>query len=480
MMLDILNQLSQLPAWLSELSDAERVSAALQYALPAALGGMLQLERVKPKRFRLKRGAWTATYEVAVAPKDERPDGHRSMLLLGHLHRPDEPPLEDIPSDGQAGEHWRRWVPELHMTLQEDHPDAALDSIGVLTDPDAARTLLETALRSGSPRYSDIAIQGCTPKVVRDKPGSRCTLVYQLDYPSEARRPEWPPFVVAKAFRAGKGRDEYDIMRAVWSSGLDGRGVVSLAEPLAFVSDLSVLVQGPIPHEASLRDVIKRAVRTGTTQAVDEARRFVAKSAAGLAALHTSGVEYGEVVTWDDEVAEIREVARQLAPWIPEVAEAVEPLLTRLEGTAGRSPAQSPVPAHGSFRPDQVLINGESVGFIDFDGACRAEPALDVAQFRTTVKNTGARIAFDALAEDGDNDVFERRLDIVDDLTDGFLTEYSAHAPLSQERVVMWETLDFLTRVLDNWTKVRPERLEGTIFLLQRHLQQSRLGDRPS
>ena len=51
MMLDILNQLSQLPDWLCELSDPERVAAALTYALPVLVGGKLHPEGVKPKRF---------------------------------------------------------------------------------------------------------------------------------------------------------------------------------------------------------------------------------------------------------------------------------------------------------------------------------------------------------------------------------------------------------------------------------------------
>jgi hypothetical protein len=35
--------------------------------------------------------------------------------------------------------------------------------------------------------------------------------------------------------------------------------------------------------------------------------------------------------------------------------------------------------------------------------------------------------------------------------------------------------LDLLTNVLHNWTKVRPERMEGSMMLLEDHLQEHNL-----
>ncbi|MCA1708252.1 MAG: hypothetical protein LC808_35240, partial [Actinobacteria bacterium] len=63
-----------------------------------------------------------------------------------------------------------------------------------------------------------------------------------------------------------------------------------------------------------------------------------------------------------------------------------------------------------------------------------------------------------------------------DELCGTFLDAYREQAEISAERVALWEALDLLTNVLHNWTKVRPERLDGTMMVLERHLDRSDLG----
>ena len=63
----------------------------------------------------------------------------------------------------------------------------------------------------------------------------------------------------------------------------------------------------------------------------------------------------------------------------------------------------------------------------------------------------------------------------LDGLCDLFLDEYERMAPVSRERVALWETLYLLENVLNTWEKVRPEYLPGAMALFEHHLQQSRL-----
>ena len=63
----------------------------------------------------------------------------------------------------------------------------------------------------------------------------------------------------------------------------------------------------------------------------------------------------------------------------------------------------------------------------------------------------------------------------VDGLCDLFLDEYARTTPVFRERVALWETLYLLENVLNTWVKVRPEQLEGSMALLDRHIRQSRL-----
>ena len=67
----------------------------------------------------------------------------------------------------------------------------------------------------------------------------------------------------------------------------------------------------------------------------------------------------------------------------------------RLEHLADAVPTGPLVPTHRSFRPAQVLIDGGDIAFIDFDGLCTAEPAIDVALFRAALRDATLRHAPD-------------------------------------------------------------------------------------
>jgi Ser/Thr protein kinase RdoA (MazF antagonist) len=126
-----------------------------------------------------------------------------------------------------------------------------------------------------------------------------------------------------------------------------------------------------------------------------------------------------------------------------------------------------------------VLLHRGRVGFIDFDGFCRAEPAMDLALFCATVKEVGLS---GGLSDDDDEDEAPEggalpdraaclaRLAQLEALCEAFLAAYEAHRPVSRARVALWEALDVLTKVLHGWTRVRPARLYHNMLLLERHL----------
>ncbi|MGH8941164.1 MAG: phosphotransferase, partial [Actinomycetes bacterium] len=185
-----------------------------------------------------------------------------------------------------------------------------------------------------------------------------------------------------------------------------------------------------------------------------------ASTAAGLAQLHTCGVTVGRTATWDDELGGVRRVLAVLESAMPELRGAADEYLAHVERSAAMVAPDPAGPAHRSFRPAQVLLHAGRIGFIDFDGFCQAEPAIDVGLFRATVRDLSMSVlpATIPLAE---------RLIAVDDLSDHFLDCYSALAPISRERLALWETLDLVTTVLHAWTKVKPARLEWAFDLLR-------------
>lgn len=121
-----------------------------------------------------------------------------------------------------------------------------------------------------------------------------------------------------------------------------------------------------------------------------------------------------------------------------------------------------------------MLLAGGEIGFIDFDGFCQAEPALDLALFMTTVKNLGIN---KSNPDDDDEDESEpldeqRRLASftrAEAICELFLAEYEKHAPVSRARILLWEALDLLSLVLGSWTKLKLARLDNCLFMLERH-----------
>jgi aminoglycoside phosphotransferase (APT) family kinase protein len=192
----------------------------------------------------------------------------------------------------------------------------------------------------------------------------------------------------------------------------------------------------------------------------------------GLAALHRSGVRWGTAWGWADELAHVREELERLARVVPQLADAAAPLLGRLETLALTYAVDPPVPAHGSFRPMQVLLHQGRIGFIDFDSFCQSEPAMDLALFLSTLKSEGMRGLY---AEENRMDgaaldwaTCQARLAQLDALGEVLLAHYEQHAPVSRPRVALWEACYLFRLVLRSWSRVQPVPVTHLLTLLER------------
>jgi aminoglycoside phosphotransferase (APT) family kinase protein len=471
-----LRQLAALPDWLVAPMKPETVIAALERHGPEFAAGELKIRRCKGD-VRLKGERWEAQYELTVGNADGAPD--RELAIDGALTPPGVSPAEPPTTGGVfGGAEWRCHLPELGLELWMAPQEQELEALPILTDPEQARAFLEQSIRAGAPSYADLRIKRVTPKVMRNKPG-RCTVRYQLEYDAEPSvAAGWPALVIGKTYSGTKGQNAYAGMRALWASPLSKGDVVAIAEPLAYIPEHKVLVQGPVRGEQDLKDLLRSALRAGTAEALDELHRYTRKTAAGLAALHHSGARHGQTIAWDDELAEIREEIEKLGAVFPWFTEAMTPLLAHLVSSAAAHPAEPSLPAHHSFRPQQVLLGQGQIGFIDFDGFGLAEPALDIALFRATVKEMGINTSpSDKQKEFEYPDEAARlaRLAQLDTICEVFLAEYGRLAPVSRQRVALWEALYLLTVVLRCWTKVKPHQLSNAMLLLEQHLRENSL-----
>jgi hypothetical protein len=468
--LDALRLLEAFPGWL----ESDSLKRAFEACVPEFASGLVSLRKVRPKRLHHENGSRAVAFKLVVA---DRSGAKTEVQLVGVLR----PAAAADSRPGRAGiglgdPEWKCAVPDLGLVLEAPPQDTALPAESILTDAVRARVLLEAAIRSSAPQYADLRIERCQPKVARFKPGSRCTVVYGLEYGPGANGHVWPGRVVAKT-RTGEGcRAAYERMSALWASPLRSSGAVTIAEPLGLVAEPEVMVQRAVPGDSTFLDHLEGALFRDTFARadLDQLGHWLAASARGLAAFHASGANlpaYG----WANELAEVRTRVARLSEWVPGLDAPLSAALDGVDGLAGEHPPGGSVTCHGSFRPGQIMLDCDRIAFIDTDGCCAAEPAMDLALFltsmRTNIIGSGDGEERAAASEAWRSAV----LDELDALGDRFLDEYERLAPIARVRVQLWESLYLLQHVLNTWEKIRPEQLASSEVLLERHLRRSRL-----
>ncbi|MGZ4616077.1 MAG: phosphotransferase [Actinomycetes bacterium] len=465
---EALTALATLPGWLEAAMTPRRVEAALRRDVPELADGRIALHSCTPERLRAKGTDWVSRYRLRVTEPGGR---SREVVLVGNLWSPDASrPKGRSRPDGTAPFGtlgWRCSLEDPRLDLETEEVDPALPALPALVDRAQARALLEEVLRAAGYRAT---VTACEPHVVRYKPGSRCTIVYRVRYGADGDPSNLPDPVVVKTYQGDKGLAAWDAMRALWETPLRHGDLVTLAEPLGYLGESRVLVQGPVPEDRTLKELAVSAIGAGDGAALDELRSELAKAARGLAALHHSAARYGRVARFDDELADVDELVARLSLSVPSVAPATRPVRAHLADTALRVPPDPVVSAHHDFRPAQVLLHRGRLGFIDFDGSCMAEPALDVARFRAKLRDIGISVV---AADHGvsSRPRLQEHLTLMDELCEHFLDSYHRYAAVSPQRVLLWETCDVLTVLLHAWSKVRLARIEPRLAVLMHQLR---------
>ena len=463
-----LELLSEPAPWLVSIEDTARLRADLERNIPELAEGRLRLTKVKFKRAHVLDGTYVSLCRLTV----EDPDGASShhVDLHGVLVLPwSDPPADATTSSGfESLAGWHGYLPDLRWEISLEPHDVALPAMPSLTDPGLARTLLEDALRASGGDLADVRIARCTPTVMRYREGRRCTIRYELEHDDAAAA--WPTGMIAKVYDGpDEARHTFDVMTALWDSPLRDSPTVRIARPLAHVPAQHVLVQGLVPGERSLKEVIKKkAFTNGLEAGVDMLTPLVHRAGRALGELHTSGAVMNEIVTWEQQVGAVRAAAADLGSVVPTLAGAIEPLVADLEvlrASVGTSPL---VPTHRSFRPAQLLVEGDDLALIDFDGACMAEPGLDLALFRATLCDLSLR----ALEDEGPLPAAEQEACQVrlDELCATFLDGYREVAEYAEERLALWDLLTSAKDVLDVWRKIKFEHLERRMRFLHHKL----------
>lgn len=470
---DGLQAFRELPDWMMVARDPQRICAVFSQTIPDFQSGELILHECDTSNIRYKGENWQGFYELTVSKPGETKTS--TINLQGVLSAPgvhaDRPLLVE---NTLGSKDWHAFVPALNLELWTKEPESVLSSLELLTDPEQSREYLMSQIRAGSPAYQELQIEASHPRIARYKPGSRCTIVYHLDYPHDANA-SWPELVVAKTYRKEKGQNAYESMRALWDSPLSSSDALKIAEPLAYDPKLKVMIQGPIRQEKTLKELTVMAVTSGTQEAYDELTEAMCKTARGLAELHKTDIELGKVYGWKDDETQVRESIDELSVSVPLLGPAAYPLLERLNALEASSEPDPPVTSHGTFRPAQVLLHSGEIGFIDFDSCCKAEPAKDLGLFLCAFLRAGmATVDFDDIAVDSgslDDGGRRARFERLIAISEQFLEEYErANKPINRQRVALFEALELFILVQHAWTKIKVRELNDIMYVLEQFL----------
>lgn len=464
-----------LPDWMMAARDPDRICAAFSEAIPEFRSGQLILHACDSSNIRYKGENWQGFYELTVSKPGESVT--REIHLDGVLTAPARSSGRPLLVENSLGsKEWHAVIPALNLELWTKQPEGVLSALDMLTDPEQSREYLMSRIRAGSPAYQGLQIQASHPKIVRYKPGSRCTIVYQLDYPADADSDHrWPELVVAKTYRKEKGQSAYESMRAFWNTALSASTLVKIAEPLAYDAEMKVMIQGPIRQEITLKEMTVMAVKAGTDESFDDLTEVMRKTARALAELHQSGTKLDTLYGWEDDEEQTRESIQELSVPVPQLAAAGIPFLEKLNILEASSEPDPRIPSHGTFRPAQVLMYQGEIGFIDFDSSCMAEPAKDLGLFLCAFLRAGmATVKFDDIevsSEPLDEAARLRRFERLIAVSEKFLDEYERHAmPVNRQRVALFEALELFILILHAWTKIKVRELNDIMFVLEHFL----------
>ena len=288
----------------------------------------------------------------------------------------------------------------------------------------------------------------CAVEPISYRPGAHCVLRYDLQAgPADGGR----TVLFGKVYASGMATVAERLTELHRCGRLDGS--FEVAGPLDTAPELGLVVQPEAGGQSLGRRVFDPAA--------PHSRRLDAEAAGrALAGLHRCAGPAGPARALADELEDLRTQVGLVAAADPALARRVDTVLDHLQRVA---PAPvTPVPSHGSFRADHVVLHGSRVQLIDLDGYGWSEPARDAG-------NLLAYLRWRALRD-------PRWSAAVTEVRSGFLAGYAEVAALDGERCAINEAASaikiavrrFRRLAVSEWAAV-PELIEAAARLLRGH-----------
>jgi hypothetical protein len=301
-------------------------------------------------------------------------------------------------------------IPELGLAVQRFPADASLPALAASCDTTPHSPVWQALQRAAQTQLHDEGWQLTWAKAapIRYKPASRCVIRYhlQLEHSQFAQLKQKTLMIFGKVYadpeKAGRVQS---LQQQLYEEQIKAGDLPLLPRPLGILASLGLTFNEAIqPTMDHLTDEKWHILRTGTKalqpQLVCEYGGRITKivipdeelylAGQALASLHCSSVRSPDAPrTGAKEAKQARVRAALIAAHNPAQADQVQALAHQLASQVETLHPDSYLPAHGGFKPSQLLFHSHRVFLVDFDGFCLADPALDVGYFLAYLRPSG-------------------------------------------------------------------------------------------
>jgi Phosphotransferase enzyme family len=307
---------------------------------------------------------------------------------------------------------------DLGLSVQAFPADGGLPALAASCTITAEGPLFEALQSAARAQLCDDGwrLVAARAEPVRYKPASRCVLRYHLTlehpHPNGDERSAHRNLTLFGKVYADPEEARFleTMMQRLYEEQVDLQaGTVAgqnasaplLPRPLGLVEALGLRFDEAVPPDdgqaeqvlaggRALQPRVTRG-RAGGITTVIVPRQELRSTALALARLHTSGVRPNEKPprTGAHEATRACERAMRIATRYPAQAQAALRLAQQLAPHLEELHPDAYRPAHGGFKPSQLLFHGHHVVVVDFDGFCLADAALDVGYFLAYLRPSG-------------------------------------------------------------------------------------------
>lgn len=242
------------------------------------------------------------------------------------------------------------------------------------TNPAYIQTALREALQQPDLKLRDL-------ELLRHKPGRRALIAYTIARPGQP-----PQTILGKQRAKGVDKHGYHIQRALWQQGFGLPGL-AVPETLAILPDARLWLQRKAAGEPATRYLTP-----------DSPPALWVRIGAAIASLHRTNITTERRWNIADELALLHDRLNKAAALRPPLAARIRTLLPALDALGATLTDRPGCGIHRDCYPDQILVDGENLTWLDLDLYCEGDPALDVGNFLAHMSEHALRHYGDAAA----------------------------------------------------------------------------------